>query len=210
MNKWQTDLNGKAWNTLFWENHDQPRIVSRYKGDTTDKMRILCSKMLATCLYFQKGTPYIYQGQELGMTNNHFEKIEDFRDIESINAFNELTTRKNAVSKEKMMFCLNRVSRDNARTPMQWSSEKNAGFTAGTPWINVNANYKTINAEMQIKDPDSVYSYYKKINCLRKNNPVIVYGDFEMLDFENKELFVYTRKLEEKKLLVITNFTDNQ
>ena len=207
MNKWQTQLDGKAWNTLFWENHDQPRIVSRYNGDSSDEKRVLCAKMLATSLYFQKGTPYIYQGQELGMTNNHFEKLEDFRDIESINAFNELTSKKDGVSKERMMYCLNRVSRDNARTPMQWSAEKNAGFSSGSPWIGVNANYKTINAQNQINDPNSVYSYFKKINQLRKTNPVIVYGDFEMHDLENRDLLVYTRKLDDKKLLIITNFT---
>lgn len=210
MNKWQTELEGKAWNTLFWENHDQPRIVSRYHGDEgTEEERILFSKMLATVLYFQKGTPYIFQGQEIGMTNTVFNSLSDFRDLESINAYNELTGA-GLYTPEKMMKCLNRVSRDNARTPMQWNNSANAGFTTGTPWIAVNANYKSINVENELSNENSIFNYYKKINHLRKQNQIMVYGDFKMLEIENSELFVYTRSLENQKLLVICNFSKKE
>ena len=203
--KWQVELEGKAWNSLYWENHDQPRIVSRYRGD--GKYRELCSKMLAVCLYFQKGTPYIYQGQELGMTNSEFENLDDFRDVETFNAFREFTTKKeNPIPADKMMQYLNRVSRDNARTPMQWNAEKNAGFSDGTPWIGVNKNYKEINAEKQVKDENSVYNFFRTINKIRKENDIVVYGKFQLLEKENQKLVIYTRELEGKKLLVVCNF----
>ena len=206
--KWQTALEGKAWNTLFWENHDQPRIVSRYNGDGAH--RVECAKMLAVSLYFQKGTPYIYQGQELGMTNPYFTDIADYRDVESLNAYAELTAGPGDISKEQMMRCLGRVSRDNARTPMQWDATAGAGFTTGTPWIPLNPNYTEINAAAQISDANSVYSFYRKLIRLRKELPVIVYGTFALLEKESPQLMVYTRTLDGTQLLVVCNFFERE
>ena len=145
MNKWQYELEGKAWNSLYWDNHDQPRVVSRF-GNDSEQFRVVSAKMLATCLHMMKGTPYIYQGEEIGMTNVYFDRLEDYRDIESINAYHQYVDS-GLVAPEKMMSYLKLISRDNARTPMQWNSSKNAGFTTGTPWINVNPNYTAINTE---------------------------------------------------------------
>lgn len=204
LSKWQERLEGKAWNSLYWNNHDQPRIVSRLGDDK--EYREVSAKMLATCLHMMKGTPYIYQGEELGMTNVPFSSIEEFRDIESINAFHELTG-KGVLSKEKMMDYLRYKSRDNARTPMQWSDEANAGFSDAEPWIMVNPNFREINAENQVQRTDSVFSYYRELIKLRKSNPCIVYGRYELLMPEDRELYVYTRSLGDEKLLVVCNFS---
>ncbi len=208
LSDWQTGLAGKAWNSLYFSNHDQPRCVSRF-GDDSKEYRALSAKMLATCNHFMQGTPYVYQGEELGMTNAYFDKIEDYRDIETLNAYHDLTENC-GVSVEEMMGYLKAVSRDNARTPMQWDDGPNAGFTTGTPWIGVCGNYKEINVENQIHDPDSVYSYYKELIRLRHTHEVMVYGSYELLLEEDENLFVYTRTLAEKKLLVICNFTSKQ
>ncbi len=206
LSKWQTGLEGKAWNSLYLSNHDQPRSVSRY-GNDSEKYRAVSAKLLATCIHMMQGTPYVYQGEELGMSNAYFENLEDYRDIESINAYHELT-EKCGVSHDEMMGYLKRISRDNARTPMQWDDSKNAGFTTGTPWIKVNPNYVTVNAAAQVKDPDSVFSYYKKLIRLRHENPVIVYGDYELLEPDSEEVFIYKRTLDGEHLMVICNFTD--
>lgn len=207
LSRWQTELCGKAWNSLFWDNHDQPRAVSRF-GNDSPQYRKSSAKMLATCLHMMQGTPYIYQGEELGMTNYPFQNPQEFRDIESINAYKEWCTD-GPLSYETFWPCLIYKSRDNARTPMQWDDTGNAGFTTGTPWIAVNPNYTEINAKEQTKDPDSVFHYYKKLISLRKQYPVIVYGSYELLLKDSEELFVYTRTLDHEKLLVVCNFTEN-
>ena len=204
--KWQKDLEGCAWNSLFLSNHDQPRCVSRF-GNDSEQYRELSAKMLATMTHFQKGTPYVYQGEELGMTNIYFDKLEDYRDIESINYFEEFT-ESGLMTPEHMMKCLMLRSRDNARTPMQWDDSKQAGFTEGEPWIKVNPNYKKINAAQQLEDPDSVFHYYQKLIRLRKEKDIIVYGEFEPLYREDEQIFAYTRKGDQEKLLTVCNFSD--
>jgi oligo-1,6-glucosidase len=179
--KWQTELNGKAWNSLFLSNHDQPRQVSRFGDD--GKYRVESAKLLGTLLHTLQGTPFIYQGEELGMTNVKFDSIEDYRDIETLNIYKEFTQR-DPNSKDEIMRYIHKKSRDNARTPMQWSNSANAGFTSGKPWIKVNPNYTEINVEDEIKDKNSVLNYYKKLIRLRRQYEVIVYGDFEVVKDE--------------------------
>lgn len=208
MSRWQTDLYDQAWNSLFWDNHDQPRAVSRF-GDDRPQYREVSAKMLATCLHMMQGTPYIYQGEELGMTNYPFQSPADFRDIESINAYKEWC-REGALSHETFWPCITFKSRDNARTPVQWDDSEQAGFTTGTPWIAVNPNYKEINAKAATADPNSVFHYYKKLIALRKATPIIVYGKYEAMMEDSEELFVYTRTLEDEKLLVVCNFCDHE
>lgn len=205
MNRWQINLEGKAWNSLFWDNHDQPRAVSRF-GDDSPMYREVSAKMLATCLHMMKGTPYIYQGEELGMTNAYFSKLEDYRDIESINAYHEYTEN-GLAGKEEMMNCLKEISRDNARTPMQWNTKENAGFTTGMPWIKVNKNYLEINAEAEMAEKDSVYNYYKKLIRLRKENEIMVHGRFNPLLEEDDHIYAYERLWESEKIVVACNFT---
>ena len=206
MIKWQEKLQGKAWNSLFLGNHDQPRSVSRF-GNDNPVYRETSAKMLATCIHMMQGTPYVYQGEELGMTNIYFDKLEDYRDIESINYFKEFTGS-GLMTPEHMMKCLMLRSRDNARTPMQWDDSKQAGFTEGEPWIKVNPNYKKINAAQQLEDPDSVFHYYQKLIRLRKEKDIIVYGEFEPLYREDEQIFAYTRKQDQEKLLTVCNFSD--
>ena len=206
MIKWQEELQGKAWNSLFLGNHDQPRSVSRF-GNDNPAYRETSAKMLATCLHMMQGTPYVYQGEELGMTNAYFDKLEDYRDIESINFFTELTEA-GIMTPEYMMKCLMLRSRDNARTPMQWNASVQGGFTSGEPWIRINPNYKEINAVQQLGDPDSVFHYYQKLIRLRKEKDIIVYGDFEALCRDDDKIFAYTRKLDQKKLLTVCNFSN--
>ena len=206
LSRWQTGLEGKAWNSLFLSNHDQPRSVSWF-GNDSEQYREISAKMLGTCLHMMQGTPYVYQGEELGMCNAYFDQLEDYRDIESLNAYKELTETC-GVSHEEMMGYLKRISRDNARTPMQWDDSANAGFTTGTPWIKVNSNYKTVNAKQQTNDPDSVFSYYKELIRLRHENEIIVYGDYELLEPQNEELFIYTRSWNNEQLMVLCNFTE--
>lgn len=208
MSKWQTELEGKAWNSLFLGNHDQARSVSRF-GNDSPEYREVSAKMLVTCLHMMQGTPYVYQGEELGMTNCPFETLEDLRDIESINAFHELTGS-GKVTPEDMMRYIRLRGRDNARTPMQWDDSANGGFTTGTPWIMVNPNYREINAKAEQEDPDSVFHYYQNIIGLRKKEPVMVYGSYQLLEPDSETLYVYTRTLGEEKLLVICNFTSDE
>jgi len=207
LSRWQTELYGKAWNSLFWDNHDQPRAVSRF-GDDRPMYREVSAKMLATCLHMLQGTPYIYQGEELGMTNYPFQSPDDFRDIESINAYREWCSE-GRLSHEVFWPCITFKSRDNARTPMQWDDSAQAGFTTGTPWLAVNPNYTEINAKAETADVNSVFHYYKKLITLRKENPVVVYGRYEALMEDSEELFVYTRELDDEKLLVVCNFCDH-
>ena len=208
MNKWQYELEGKAWNSLFLDNHDQPRVVSRFANDS-EQYRVVSAKMIATCLHMLKGTPYVYQGEELGMTNAYFDKLEDYRDIESINAFHQYVDS-GLVTAEDMMRYLKEISRDNARTPMQWDDSRNAGFTTGTPWINVNPNYPKINAQAAVADPDSVFHYYQELIRLRHTLPVIVYGKFEGLLEDSETIYAYRRLLDGQVLTVACNFTDQE
>ncbi|GHV56021.1 oligo-1,6-glucosidase [Spirochaetia bacterium] len=210
LSRWQTALHGRAWNSLYWDNHDQPRIVSRFGNDSTEELRVLSAKMLAACLHMMQGTPYIYQGEELGMTNYPFNSLEECNDVEIHNAYRELVTEKKLLTHEEMMKGIRKLSRDNARTPMQWDEGNNAGFSAGTPWMMVNPNYKTINAAVQVHDPESVFSFYKRLIGLRKEHPVIVYGDYELLLPEDERLFVYRRRFEGAGLLVLCNFTSQR
>ena len=206
MIKWQEELQGKAWNSLFLGNHDQPRSVSRF-GNDNPAYRETSAKMLATCLHMMQGTPYVYQGEELGMTNVYFDKLEDYRDIESINFFTELTEA-GLMTPEYMMKCLMLRSRDNARTPMQWDDSEQAGFTDGESWIKVNPNYKEINAAQQLEDPNSIFYYYQKLIRLRKEKDIIVYGGFEPLYRDDEQIFAYIRRQEQEKLLTVCNFSD--
>ena len=206
MIKWQEELQGKAWNSLFLGNHDQPRSVSRF-GNDNPAYRETSAKMLATCLHMMQGTPYVYQGEELGMTNIYFDKLEDYRDIESINFFTELTEA-GLMTPEYMMKCLMLRSRDNARTPMQWDDSEQAGFTDGESWIKVNPNYKEINAAQQLEDPNSIFHYYQKLIRLRKEKDIIVYGEFEPIYRDDEQIFAYIRRQKQEKLLTVCNFSD--
>lgn len=206
LTKWQKGLENIAWNSLFWENHDQPRSVSRYADDSPE-YREMSAKMLATCLHMMQGTPYIYQGEELGMTNAPFEDVSDFRDLDSINAYRELVEEQKVFSHQEMMKYLRRKSRDNARTPFQWDDTQQAGFTTGKPWIMVNPNFTEINAAGQLEDPDSVFHYYQKLIRLRKEHEIVVYGTYDLLLPESKEIYMYTRTWNDEKLLVVCNFS---
>ena len=203
--KWQKGLHNIGWNRLFWNYHDLPRIVSRWGNDK--EYRVESAKMLATILHGMQGTPYIYQGEELGMTNSKF-TMEQYRDIETVNMIKD--RRERGYSDESILASLYAKSRDNARTPMQWDDSLNAGFTTGTPWLDVNPNYKEINAKSQMEDPDSIFSYYKNLIALRKEYPVFVEGDFELVFPENNQLFSYTRTFEGKTLWVLCNFYGNE
>ena len=205
LNKWQTGLEGKGWNSLYWDNHDQPRAVSRF-GNDAPEFRVRSAKMLAVCLHMMKGTPYVYQGEELGMTNVPFRSIEDCRDLESINAFHQYTEN-GLASPDEMMRYIRELGRDNARTPMQWNTDKNAGFSTGTPWIAVNPNYTEINAEQEVSDPDSVFCFYQKLIRLRHETPVIVYGIFRPLMEDSGSVYAYERVLDGRTLTTACNFT---
>ena len=209
LNDWQTGMQeADAWNALFWCNHDQPRAVSRF-GDDSPMYRDISAKMIATCLHMLKGSPYIYQGEEIGMTNAYFKSISDYRDIESINAYKEYT-ESGLMTEEEMLNCLKMISRDNARTPMQWDDSANAGFTTGTPWISVNKNYTQINAKAALEDKDSVFYYYQKLIRLRHENEIIVEGVFHGLLEDNDDIYAYERTLGDEKLVVACNFTNKE
>ena len=199
--KWQTGLHGCGWNSLFLNNHDLPRTVSRWGDDGA--YRVASAKLLATMLHGLEGMPYIYQGEELGMTNIHL-PIEAYRDLESLNLYE---ARKAAGYPEaEIMASLYARSRDNARTPMQWDASPHGGFTTGTPWLTENPNYREINATAELADPDSVFHYYRRLITLRKTYPVFVHGDFTLLEPDHPSLFVYRRRLERQSLLVICNY----
>ena len=206
LTKWQKGLEGRAWNSLYWCNHDQPRIVSRMGDDSTPALREKSAKVLALCLHMMQGTPYVYQGEELGMTNAPFRDLSDFRDIESINAYRELTET-GVMEPARMLECLRYKSRDNARTPMQWDDTPNAGFTTGTPWIMVNPNYTGINVADQLARPDSVFHFYQKLIQLRHTHEIIVYGSYDLLLPDDPQLYAYTRTLGGEKLLCACNLT---
>lgn len=205
MAHWQNELYNCGWNSLFWDNHDLPRIVSRWGNDR--EYRVESAKMLAILLHGMQGTPYIYQGEELGMTNVQYD-IEDYKDCEIINMYHERLEK--GYSKDEIMKSIYAKGRDNARTPMQWDDSANAGFTTGTPWIKVNDNYDKINAKSQVDDPDSIFSCYKKLVQLRKDYQVFVDGKFTLLLEDDENIFAYSRKNEENTMLVVCNFFDKE
>ena len=208
LTKWQNELEGKAWNSLYFENHDQPRSVSRWGSDSSE-YRERSAKMLATCLHMMKGTPYVYQGQELGMTNCPWESLDEINDIESLGNVRQHMAN-GLLTEEEAVEVMRRTSRDNARTPMQWDDSDCAGFTTGKPWLKINPNYQSVNAAEELKRDDSVFHYYQKLISLRKQLDVIVDGTYELLEQDDPDLFVYTRTLGTEKLLVVCNFAGRQ
>jgi oligo-1,6-glucosidase len=201
--RWQTGLARTGWNSLYWNNHDQPRVVSRLGDDGPHRVR--AATMLGTVLHMHRGTPYIYQGEELGMTNTEFAGIEDFRDIESVNHFAEATAAGRAP--DDVLTAMRFMSRDNARTPMQWDDSPHAGFTTGTPWLAVNPNYKDINAAAALADPDSVFHHYRRLIELRHTEPAVAHGDFTMLLPDDENVYAFTRRLGDVELLTLGNFS---
>lgn len=207
LNSWQIGMDkGNGWNALFWSNHDQPRIVSRFGNDKEYLKE--SAKMLATTLYMMKGTPYIYQGEEIGMTNPNFQSIEDYRDVESINYYNILKDK--GINEKDIIKILNSKSRDNSRTPMQWNEDINGGFTKGNPWIKVNDNYEDINVKKALEDKDSIFYHYKKLIQLRKEYDIIAYGEYQPILEEDKSIFAYIRRYKDEMLLAISNFYDKE
>ncbi len=204
MSRWQTELAGQGWNSSYLNNHDQPRQVSRFGNDGL--YRVESAKMLGTFLHLLQGTPYIYQGEEIGMTNVQFASISDYRDIETLNMYHEAVTQKGRDPQE-VLRSIYAKGRDNARTPMQWNAQTHAGFTQGEPWLKVNPNYSHINVAQALADPDSIFHYYQKLIQLRKQVPAVVYGSYELILPEHPQIYAFTRTLAEERLLVILNFT---
>jgi oligo-1,6-glucosidase len=205
--KWQMGLEDIGWNSLYLNNHDQPRMVSRFGNDK--QYRVESAKMLATFLHMLKGTPYVYQGEEIGMTNVRFDSIDDYKDIETLNMYDEKVNQQGQ-DPAKVMESIYVKGRDNARTPFQWDDSEHGGFTTGTPWIQVNPNYPQINARQAVADENSIYHYYRKLILLRKDQPIIVHGRYDILLPEDENIYVYTRTLDSQKLLVILNFTGEE
>ena len=201
--RWQLGMQEKGWNSLYLDNHDQPRLVSRYGDDK--KYRVESARMLATMLHTLQGTPYIFQGEEIGMTNVCFSDIEDYRDVYTLNYYKK-EIKPDKSNYEDIMASIHKKARDNARTPVQWSPDTNAGFTSGTPWMKVNPNYRKINVEAALKDSDSILFYYKKLIKLRKENEILVYGDYVPLLEDDENIFSYMRLLGDERLLIILNF----
>lgn len=203
LNYWQVEIEkGQGWNALFWCNHDQPRIVSRFGDDTNYHKE--SAKMLATTIHLMRGTPYIYQGEEIGMTNAYFDSISDYRDVESLNYYKILKDKN--IDENKILKILESKSRDNSRTPIQWDTTENGGFSKSTPWINVIKNYKDINVESVLKDEDSIFYHYKKLIGLRKERDVIAYGNYKPILEKDENIFAYIRSYQNDNLLVINNF----
>jgi len=205
--RWQAGLADAGWNSLYWDNHDQPRIVSRFGDDGAYRRE--SATMLATVLHLHRGTPYVYQGEELGMTNAHFTRFEQYQDIESLRHISEARARGHSTD-EELLEGLARMSRDNARTPVQWDASEHAGFTTGTPWLPVNANHVTINAEAERSDPRSVFHHYRRLVALRHDDPVVALGDFTMLLPDDEHVYAFTRRLGAESLLVLGNFTADE
>ncbi|QCJ42705.1 alpha,alpha-phosphotrehalase [Bacillus sp. S3] len=203
LSRWQVEMNqGGGWNALFWCNHDQPRVVSRFGDD--QEYHKESAKMLATALHMMQGTPYIYQGEEFGMTNPNFNSIEEYRDVESLNMFT--IKKQEGMQEHEILDILKQKSRDNSRTPIQWNASRNAGFTTGTPWIQTAANYKKINAEAAVQDQDSIFYHYQKLIQLRKSYDIITNGDYELILDQDEQIFAFIRNADSEKLLIINNF----
>ena len=220
LNAWQTELEGNAWGSLYWNNHDQPRVVSRF-GNDSPQWRVKSAKQLATTLHFMQGTPYIYQGEELGMTNVRFESIEDYRDGDSIRFYEDMHVERGNLSREEALRAIYIKGRDNARTPMHWDASTHAGFSFGQdvqPWISVNPNYPEINAEAALADEDSIFYHYQQLASLRRGElkDLMVYGSFKPLDIEDEQVYAYERvggpegTDASQSLLVVSNFTDQE
>jgi oligo-1,6-glucosidase len=207
LGRWQEGLAETGWNSLYWNNHDQPRIVSRF-GDDSPEHRVRSAKLLGTILHLHRGTPFVYQGEELGMTNAPFDRIEAFRDIESLNHYAEVVEA--GAEPDDVLAALRTMSRDNARTPMQWDASRHAGFTAGEPWIPVNPNHAEVNATAQADDPDSVFHHYRRLIELRHTEPVVAHGRFEMLLPDDERVYAFTRTLGDDQLLVLGNFSGEE
>jgi oligo-1,6-glucosidase len=207
MSRWQTGLQDRGWNSIYLTNHDQPRAVSRFGNDK--EYRVESAKMLATFTLMLQGTPYIYQGEEIGMTNVAFDTIEDYRDVETRNIYREMVDE-NGFDVKEVLDLIHAKSRDNARTPMQWDASAHAGFTKGMPWIRVNPNYPKINVEQALADRNSIFYYYQRLIRLRKTIPAVVYGKYELILPEHEEIYAFTRSLDDIRLLVILNFTKNK
>ena len=206
MTRWQKDLEDVGWNSLYLSNHDQPRAVSRFGDD--GRYRVESAKLLATFLHMLRGTPYVYQGEEIGMTNVRFAAIDDYRDIETLNMYREFVEQK-GVDPQVVMAMIHAKSRDNARTPMQWDAGEHAGFTTGTPWMKVNPNYEAINVAQALADRQSIFAYYRQLIRLRKANPAIVYGTYDLILDAHEQVYAFTRTLDDDRLLVVLNFTPN-
>jgi len=209
LSKWQSALDGKAWNSLYWNNHDRPRVVSRF-GNDSDEYREKSAKMLAVTLHFMQGTPYIYQGEEIGMTNIALSSINHYQDIDTRHAYQDLVVDQKRVTPERMMQFIHHSSRDNARTPMQWDNTVNAGFTTGQPWLTVNPNYRHINVNQSLEDEHSIFHFYKKIIALRQQLPIITTGRYEVLDLEDNDVYAYKRVDGESQLLIVSNFSSTE
>ncbi len=206
MTRWQKDLEKKGWNSQYLTNHDTPRAVSRFGDD--GQYRVESAKLLATFLHLLHGTPYVYQGEEIGMTNVRFESIEDYQDIETRTIYHELVEEK-GIAPDAAMEIIYARSRDNSRTPMQWDDTLYAGFTTGTPWLKVNPNYREINVQQALTDPNSIFAYYQQLIRLRKTHPVIVYGTYDLILESHEQVYAFTRTLKDERLLVLLNFTQD-
>ncbi|MFW3583179.1 alpha,alpha-phosphotrehalase [Staphylococcus caprae] len=204
--EWQLGIHqGGGWNAIFWCNHDQPRVVSRFGDDSNEELRQASAKTLAIALHMLQGTPYIYQGEEIGMTNPHFSMMNQYRDVESLNAFQEL--KRKGYSEDYILKILDQKSRDNSRTPMQWTNGETSGFTSGQPWIDIAPNYKEVNVEQAIEDDHSVFHMYRRLIDLRHNHDILTYGDITPLYMTHDQLFIYRRNYQSKSWLVIANFS---
>lgn len=207
--EWQTKMYaGNGWNAIFWCNHDQPRVVSRFGSDATEALRQQSAKTLAIALHLLQGTPYIYQGEEIGMTDPHFQSIQQYRDVESLNAYREM--REAGIDEAEILTILGQKSRDNSRTPMQWNDEAHAGFTTGTPWIEVANNYNTVNVEAAMADPESILYMYKKLIQLRHEHDTVTYGEVVPRYLDHPQLFVYERRYQGDTWLIIANMTSEK
>lgn len=209
LSHWQNEMMDKGWNSLFWNNHDMPRIISRWDDDQKSPKE--AAKMFALISYFMQGTPYIYQGEELGMSNARYESLETYTDVETLNAYQDLVIDRKVLTKSQFMSAAQRFGRDNVRSPMQWTTQDNAGFTTGKSWLPLCKNHKHVNAELQVSDPDSVFSFYKQLIQIRKNSvyaDVIEQGSYTLLEPEHKQLFVYERRDAQKALLIVANYGD--
>ncbi len=204
MTRWQKGLEGQGWNSLYLNNHDHPRSISRFGDD--GRYRVESAKMLATFLHLQQGTPYVYQGEEIGMTNVAFDSIDDYRDIQTLNKYRE-AVEELGIDPQFALTVVHAASRDNARTPMQWDDGPQAGFTAGRPWIKVNPNYRAINVKQALADPGSIFYYYRELIRLRRENPIMVYGTYDLLLADHPQIYAFTRTLGDDRLLVICNFS---
>jgi glycosidase len=205
---WQEELAEEGWNSLHLNNHDEPRVVSRFGDD--GEYRRESAKLLGTLLFTLQGTPYVYQGEELGMTNYPFESLDEVRDVDTLKNVETALRSGRFASESEVLDLVRHRSRDNARTPMQWSADDNAGFTDGDPWMPVNPNYETVNVESERANPDSVFHYYRRLVELREDHDVVVYGEYDLRSYDHEQVWAYTRTLGDETVFVVLNFSDDQ